>query len=378
MGDQFTVETLRIAHGGHVIAHHAGWTVFVRHALPGELVRVRVTEVTRRILRADAIEVMRPGPGRTEPACQWSGPGGCGGCDFQHVTLAHQRELKTEVLTTSLTRFGHVAADDPALEGIEVEELPGFDDGRGWMSRVRWAIDGHGNVGLRRHRSHDIVLVDRCGIAAGDVAMPREPSAETIERRVRHRRWHTPADSFWQVHPALPEALVGTMLEFGRPQSGESWWDLYAGVGLFAAFLAEAVGPRGTVDAVEQSGAAMPAAEAALTDLPQVSLHHADAAKWVGRATGEGPDGIVLDPPRNGAGQELMGQLTACSPRRIIYIACDPVALARDVHAAAAGGYRLRRLRAFDAFPMTHHFETVALLEPDSDQPGSTAVHALS
>lgn len=378
VGDVLTVEALRIAHGGHVIAHHAGWTVFVRHGLPGELLSVRVTEVNRKILRADAIEVLRPAPGRTPPACRWSGPGGCGGCDFQHVDLAHQRELKAEVLTTSLTRFGHIETDDPLLQAVEVEELPGHPDGHGWMSRVRWASDEHGNVGLRRHRSHDLVSVDRCLIAAADVAVPDSPSDTTVDRHVRHRHWRTAADSFWQVHPALPDALVATVLEFGRPKAGESWWDLYAGVGLFAAFLGEAVGPGGTVDAVEQSGAAIAGARTALADLPQIDVHQADAAAWVEAVLSAPLDGVVLDPPRSGAGQRLMGQITSRSPGRIVYIACDPVALARDVRAASHAGYRLTRLRAFDAFPMTHHFETVALLERHADQPGSVPTHALS
>jgi len=382
VGDVFTLEALRIAHGGHVIAHHAGWTVFVRHGLPGELLRVRVTEVTRKILRADAIEVLRPASGRIAPACPWSGPGGCGGCDFQHVDLAHQRALKTEVLTTSLTRFGHIDAGDPLLQAVEVQELPGSPEGHGWMSRVRWASDEHGTIGLRRHRSHDVVPVDHCLIAAADVAVPdTAPDAvsdTTVHRHVRHRHWRTPAESFWQVHPALPEALVATVLEFGRPKTGESWWDLYAGVGLFAGFLGEAVGRSGRVDAVEQSGVAIAGAQAALADLPQVDVHQADAASWVGAAVPVRLDGVVLDPPRSGAGQRLMAQITSREPGRIVYIACDPVALARDVLAAAGEGYRLTRLRAFDAFPMTHHFETVALLERDTDQPGDTATHALS
>lgn len=378
MGDVFIVEALRIAHGGHVIAHHAGWTVFIRHGLPGELLRVRVSEVSRKILRADAIEVLRPAPGRMAPACRWSGPGGCGGCDFQHVDLAHQRELKTEVLTTSLTRFGHIEGDDPLLQGAEVEELHGYPDGHGWMSRVRWASDEHGTIGLRRHRSHDVVPVDRCLIAAADVAVPDAVSDTSVDRHVRHRHWRTPADSFWQVHPALPDALVETVLDFGQPEEGEAWWDLYAGVGLFAAFLGEAVGRGGMVDAVEQSGAAIAGAAEALADLPQVAVHRADAATWVKEAAPARLDGVVLDPPRSGAGQELMSDITSKGPRRIVYIACDPVALARDVRAAAGAGYRLTRLRAFDAFPMTHHFETVALLERDTDQPGGTVPHALS
>lgn len=365
VGDEFVVHALRIAHGGHCIAHHEGRTVFVRHTLPGEQVRVRVTDVSRKIVRADAFEILQPSEDRVVAPCRWAGPDACGGCDFQHVRIATQRALKTEVLNTSLVRFGGVAPDDPVVSTATVEELPGFSDGLRWRSRITWSTDDSGRTGLRKYRSHEVVPVDHCLIADAQIDQPQGQVHARHTRKVRHRTWVMPRDTFWQVHPALPEALVDTMLTFGQPQLQERWWDLYAGAGLLAAFLGEAVGPGGAVDAVEDDSGAVALAVTSLADLPWVTPQRADVRRWLrSQEPKGGVDGIVLDPPRSGAGPELMAALVARRPQRIVYVACDPVALARDVRAAGEAGFSLTRIRAFDAFPMTHHFETVALLEP--------------
>jgi tRNA/tmRNA/rRNA uracil-C5-methylase (TrmA/RlmC/RlmD family) len=253
---------------------------------------------------------------------------------------------------------------------------------------MRWAIDADGRPCLHAHRSRDLIPIDDCpasasGIRAWLAGAPRlhgeqaltaegDPVQVSVDgqvvagpgrvpRRVRHRTWRIAADTFWQAHPALPDALVDSVLEFGRPASGEHWWDLYAGAGLFSAFLGEAVGPTGGVDAVEGSGSAVRDARRALHDLPWVRLHRQSVRSWMRHASGS-PDGVVLDPPRSGAGAEVLGPLSALRPSRIILVACDPVALGRDVGLLADAGYRLERLRAFDAFAMTHHLEAVASL----------------
>lgn len=362
IGDEFEVHVLHVAHGGHMIAHHAGRTIFVRHALPGERVRVRVTDVNRRIVRADAIEVLASAAERVQPACRWSGPGGCGGCDFQHVDVAVQRTLKAEVLFTSLRRFAGLDEQELAALDTSVRELPGHPDGLRWRTRVTWARGADGAVGLRRHHSHGIVPVDRCLLAQEDRDTPgSEPPGDRIEH-VRGRAWTLVGDPFWQVHPELPEALVEAVLEFGAPRSGEAWWDLYAGAGLFTAFLAEEVGPSGSVVAVESSRAAVASARRSLADLTWVTFAASDVAVWLSGGEHDAPDGVVLDPPRTGAGRALITDLCEAEIPRLVYVACDPVALARDAGIARDLGYRLTGLRAFDAFPMTHHFETVALL----------------
>lgn len=360
-GDVVTVRTGVIAHGGHVIAHHAGRTLFVRHALPDELVDVRVTEVNRKIVRADAVSIIEPSSARVAPPCPWAGPGACGGCDFQHVDLATQRELKTQVLRSSLERFSGLTGDQIASLAPTVVELPGHADGLHWRTRIRWAVDAEGRVGLRRHRSHEVVPVERCLLAVQGHDHPGERGTAPRRHALRGRTWEV--EGFWQAHEALPEALVSTVLEWGAPQPGERWWDLYAGAGLFTAFLAEAVGREGRVTAVEADRAAVRAGRVALRDLTQVEWVDRTVDAWLRGSDHDAPDGVVLDPPRSGAGLETMATLAGAGIPRLLYVACDPVALARDIHVAGEAGYRVTAMRAFDAFPMTHHFETVALLE---------------
>jgi tRNA/tmRNA/rRNA uracil-C5-methylase (TrmA/RlmC/RlmD family) len=363
VGDERVVEIGPVAHGGHFIAHSDGRTLFVRHTLPGETVRVRVTAANRKMVRADAIEVLAPSPDRVPAPCPWAHADGCGGCDFQHVALPGQRGLKEQVLRESLQRFGRL--DDAHLASLDlsVQELPGHPDGLHWRTRMTWATDARGRVGLRKHHSHDVVPVDRCRIAAEGVDVPGTPPPGKATPSVRGRTWRLAEGDFWQVHPALPEALLDAVLEFGQPGPGQSWWDLYAGAGLFAAFLGEAVGAEGEVVAVESMPAAVKAARRSLHDLPQVELVEADVARWLPTAPGR-PDGVVLDPPRAGAGREVLDSIAERRPDRIVYVACDPVALSRDVDVLAGNGYRLTSVTAFDGFPMTHHLESVALFSP--------------
>jgi tRNA/tmRNA/rRNA uracil-C5-methylase (TrmA/RlmC/RlmD family) len=361
VGDERVVEIGPVAHGGHFIAHSDGRTLFVRHALPGETVRVRVTEIAKRIVRADALEILYTSPDRVPAPCRWAGPGACGGCDFQHVSMTAQRRLKTQVLVESLQRFGHIAPDDPVLS-VALEELPGAPDGLRWRSRMTWAQAPDGIRGLHPHRSHDVIAVDDCLIAQAGISSPEAPVPGRVDRTVGDRTWRIADGDFWQVHPELPDALVGAVLALGEPSHGETWWDLYAGAGLFSAFLGESVGPQGTVEAVETSGDALRAARRALYDLPNVHLHQADVGAWLGVTDAASPDGVVLDPPRAGAGAKVVAAVAGRRPSRVVYVGCDPVALSRDVALFAGFGYRLEGVQAFDAFPMTHHFESVARL----------------
>lgn len=369
--DVVTVRTERIAHGGYVIAHAEGRTLLVRHALPEETVRVRVTQLGRRVVRAEVIEVVEASPWRVEPGCAHARE--CGGCDFQHVDLAEQRRLKQRVLEDALVRFGGI---DPGSVDTTVHALD-HGDGLGWRSRMRWA-SADGGPALRAHRSHRLVSIDTCGIAdarvdagtmgtlAGETAVAVGTDGRVarddgrVTQRVGSREWRVAASGFWQVHPALPAALQAQVVRLGRPAPGERWWDLFSGAGLLAAVLGEAVGPDGGVDAVEQDADAVRAARRALHDLPSVRLHRAEVGTWVGTPGRPLPDGIVLDPPRTGAGLDLIDRLVG--PARLVYVACDPVALARDLGRMREHGYTLAAVHAMDAFPLTHHLETVALV----------------
>jgi tRNA/tmRNA/rRNA uracil-C5-methylase (TrmA/RlmC/RlmD family) len=417
-GERFEVEVGAVAHGGFCVARHEGRAVFVRHALPGERVLVEVTEGAEqdRFLRADAVEVLEASPDRVQAPCRFAGPGRCGGCDWQHVAPRAQRRLKAAVVAEQLSRLAKIDRE------VVVEELPGAPDGLGWRTRVQFAVDGEGRAGLRKHRSHEVVLVDRCVIAAPGVeqvgvearAWPGMAGVEVIAatgssdravvvtpkagqrvpfvdsdvpvsvlradgkggtQRIHGRghvrevaaghTWRVSGSGFWQVHPAAADALTAAVLAVAAPRPGETAMDLYCGVGLFAAALAEAVGPDGEVVAVESDPAALADAAANLAGFEQVVL----AGERVDKALEQAPEGfraevVVLDPPRSGAGRNVVQRIAAAGPRAVAYVACDPAALARDVAYFAEHGYELAGLRAFDLFPMTQHVECVATIVP--------------
>ncbi|UQU66392.1 TRAM domain-containing protein [Couchioplanes caeruleus] len=427
-GDRVELLVGAPAHGGHCVARigdEHGRVVFVRHALPGERVTAEITELHRGYLRAEAVAVQQASPDRVTPPCPYARPGGCGGCDLQHVAPAAQLEWKAAVVRELLGRMGGLSATQLDALGVRVEPLPGGP--LGWRSRIRYAVDAADRPGLLKHRSHEVVPIDRCRIAhprlqeldvtarrwpdtaaveavastGGDVSVLARPvtsagAAPVVATRsageaapvtgdwlldevhggdralldgsaeVREvaagREWHVPAEGFWQIHPAAADTLVTAVLEMLRPAAGEVSWDLYGGAGLFAAALAERTGARTTV--VESSPVGVAAARRNLATLRHVEVVSAKVDVALARRRVAGPvDVVVLDPPRTGAGAKVVRAVAAAGPRAVAYVACDPAALARDVKTFAELGFRVSALRAYDCFPMTQHVECVALLE---------------
>ncbi|MEV4072961.1 class I SAM-dependent RNA methyltransferase [Nonomuraea fuscirosea] len=402
-----------VAHGGWCVARHEGRVVFVRHALPGERVIAEVTEETTRFLRADAVEILEASPDRVVPPCPYAGPGRCGGCDWQHATPEAQRRLKAQVVAEQLRRLAGIERE------VVVEEVPGAKDGLGWRTRVQFAATAGGELGFRRHRSHDVEVVDACLIAhpeveavgveehlwpgaagveviassGGDravVVAPRprrsvtvpdleapasilldQGKGRTVPRRgsgvlheqVGDREFRVAGSGFWQVHPGAAETLLDAVLAYAAPEPGEWALDLYCGVGLFAAGLAEAVGPEGAVFGLESEAAAVRDARANLRDLPQATVERGRVEEALDRFQIERADLVVVDPPRSGLGRDVVDRIASLEALRIVYVSCDPATLARDLAWLGERGYALSDLRAFDAFPMTHHVECVALLD---------------
>ena len=396
VGTEAVVEVGPVAHGGHCVARLDGRVVFVRHTLPGERVRVAITEGDddSRFLRGDAVEVLDASPQRVEPPCPYAGPGRCGGCDFQHSDLAYQRQLKAEVVREQFQRLAKLDVDVP------VEAMPGDEAGLRWRSRVEFAVDADGRAGLRVHRSHTILPLADCliadqriidsgvldtlwtGCTGVDAVAADEPAdavlvtlpegrVPPVVQRVDTPEWsgefRIGARGFWQVHPGAAPTFVAHVLETLRPDAGEKVLDLYAGAGLFAAALADAVGPSGSVLAVEGHRPAAVDGMRNTSSQPQVEWRHGRVDRVVHTLVRQQihADLVVLDPPRTGAGRDVTRDIAALHPRRIAYVACDPAALARDVAYLGSAGYRLETLRAFDAFPMTHHVECIAVLVPE-------------
>ncbi|HEY7433039.1 MAG TPA: class I SAM-dependent RNA methyltransferase [Streptosporangiaceae bacterium] len=425
-----------VAHGGWCVARDPGGrVVFVRHALPGERVRAKITQSGAKFARADAVEILTASPDRVEPPCPHARPGGCGGCDWQHATLPAQRRLKAEVVRRQLQRIAGIDRE------VTVEPLAPGETGLDWRTRVRYSVAPDGTAGLLAHRSHTVVDVGDCPIAhplvraagvpglrwertgsvevvvspgpgeraaivAGPPAAGRRAAAllagraDTVlvggrggrlttvtgrgylRRAAAGRSWRVGAGAFWQVHPAAPAVLTEAVLAALGPQPGEVALDLYCGAGLFAGALAGAVGPGGTVIGVDSDRAAVRDARHNLRRVPWARIHAGDVAAVLSRGGWPQASLAVLDPPRTGAARTVLAQLLA-SPaggqpqpggrsggdrrpglRKVAYVSCDPATLARDIAVFAQAGWQLDALRAFDAFPMTHHVECVATLSP--------------
>ena len=398
-GQLVEVTTGDVANGGWCVARPGqGPVIFIRHALPGELVRARITEVTKRFARADAVEILTPSPDRVPAPCPHARPGGCGGCDWQHASLPAQRALKAAVVGEQLRRLAGIERE------VTVEPVPagpGRDGepsgpGLGWRTRVRFAVRDDGVAGLRVHRSHEVIDVGVCLIAhpaindlavtgrrwAGATSVTAIAGTERtliVEEGRGHRRagqgawisqpaagrdWRVSAGAFWQVHPGAAGTLAEAVAAALEPRPGDSILDLYCGAGLFTGVLAPMAGPDGSVTGVESDAAAVRDARHNLREWPWARVRRGDVAALLRRGGLPHVRLVVADPPRSGLAREVVSYLgdTRNGVERFAYVSCDPATLARDVGLLLAQGWTLDGLRAFDAFPMTHHVECVATL----------------
>ncbi|HSZ40413.1 MAG TPA: TRAM domain-containing protein [Trebonia sp.] len=498
-GDVIDVTVVDVAQGGWCVARpEEGPVVFVRHALPGERVRARVTEVTTRFARAEAVQILDPSPDRVQAPCPSARPDGCGGCDWQHASLPAQRALKAAVVAQHLRRLAGVdreviveplPGDEPGDEPVD-EPGDGDGPGFGWRTRVQFAVRGDGLAGLRGHRSHEIVDVGDCliahpgirdlgiprlrwegasgveaivaadiatadaeavdeaadaeaaaaadaadaeakedaddaangperavivsrddgrrggrphgrrAVAAGDGRAARNERGARGEREARSHRepegltavtastvlsragrrltplrgrpylthhaagrdWRVSAGSFWQVHPAAADTLAAVVLEALDPRPGDVALDLYCGAGLFAGVIAPRVGLDGAVIGIESDEDAVRDARNNLREWPRARFHRGDVAQVLRRGGLPLARLAVADPPRAGLDRAVVDYLSAAGTERFAYVSCDPATLSRDIGLLRERGWTMDGLRAFDAFPMTHHVECVAVL----------------
>ncbi len=392
-----------IAHGGTFVARHEGRVVFVSDAIPGERVRARLsadsTGDSKSFWRAETVEVLEASEHRrphiwAEADVSRDPSERPGGADLGHIDLAHQRVLKRQVLSEALDRFAGAGLDAPEVEAVD------SSDGLGWRTRVSLHVDDDGVVGPFATRSHRAIRVashplarpaiEEAAAALGkerpgriDLVEPadgrvrvvrrdsaprpsrgraRRPAPEIVHERVGDRRFQVDADGFWQVHPraaSVLDAAVYALLD-GRVDETATHYDLYGGVGLFSATL----GDLGATDivTVESSRRATEHARANLAPLDVTAVTARVDRFLAGVPAGPGTGAVVLDPPRAGAGRAVVDALHELAPEAIAYVACDPVALARDLGTFRGHGWNVENLRAFDLFPHSHHFEVVALL----------------
>ena len=400
-GRQLELEVTNVAHGGISVARHDGRVVFVSDAIPGETVVAQITEDSKKSFwRAETVSVVTPSEHRQDHV--WSAASidrapadRAGGAEFGHIEIGHQRELKRQVLADALKRMAKLDVD------TEVEAIPGNADGTGWRTRLRLHVDAEGRPGPYAARSHRVIEVKDLPLVTEAVAdaaplwdrFPGEERIEvlepstggarliigaqkpvTIRERVGEREFQLNDGGFWQVHAhaavTLTEAVQNAVDEnLFDPKAYNL--DLYGGVGLLAAAVGDRFGSSVRITSVESDVAATEHAGHNLSDWVGASAETGRVERWAAQLASSASATerarlrsatIILDPPRAGAGKQVVASLLELEPAQLVYVACDPVAFARDVALFADGGYELTRLRAFDLFPNTHHVEAVGTL----------------
>jgi tRNA/tmRNA/rRNA uracil-C5-methylase (TrmA/RlmC/RlmD family) len=384
------------ANGGSCVARHDGRVVFVRYALPGETVRVRVVSDRGSYWHADVVEVIDASADRIDPICPIAGVDGAGCCDMAFAQPQAVRRLKGAVVANQLVRLGGYQWRD---EADATAEPVGDIGATGWRTRVRLDTSADGRAGFHRYHSAELITELNCAqVPAGmldgladrswppgaqlHVALDDDGERHVVQsgprthnktatrvvdgqyesvQRVGERIWRVPVTAFWQAHREAARLYSDLIGEWARLRPGMTAWDLYGGAGVFAAVLADAVGATGKVVTVDTSRGASRSAKAALADMSWVSVVTDSVRRALNNQRGRA-DVAVLDPPRTGAGREVIDALAAADVPRIIHIGCEAASFARDIGLYRGRGYAVEDLRVFDSFPLTHHVECVAVL----------------
>ncbi|MEZ5157733.1 MAG: methyltransferase [Candidatus Nanopelagicales bacterium] len=373
------------ANDGSCVGRSDGRVVFCRHGLPGETVRAAVVDggPDSRFWRAEALAVVgRPAAERVASPCPWSGPGQCGGCSWLHAHPDAQLDFKTQVLAETLERIGGIHWP------VEVRTLGRVS---GWRTRLSLHVDDEGRAGFHAWHSHEVVSVADCLQADPRMDLPglleqSWPAGATVRVSVSEagravtvdsatgvshrgarehlhvvdgREFRTAADGFWQSHVDAASVLTAQVRELVPRDAGSRIVDLYSGVGLFGLALLDSHEPS-SVELVEGDRSAAEFAVRNCGGDPRVDVIPRDVRRWA-----RGPrtaDVVVLDPPRAGAGKQVVSAIARTGARTVVYVSCDAATLARDLRWFVAMGYQPDQIVGFDLFPGTAHLETVVRL----------------
>jgi 23S rRNA (uracil1939-C5)-methyltransferase len=390
-----------LAYGGEGIAKHKGMVVFIPGALPGDEVRVRILRVKKRFARGEMLQIIKASSDRIPPFCSQAGI--CGGCTWQQLAYSAQLKAKQSLVENVLQHIGR-------LKSIPVHNIIKAASLNGYRHKIQIPFQGEtGKVQAMKRQGQVRHLVIRLGLhtreilamlVTGESELPRiyefaeelhhripevvgvvqniNPAATNVllgpefkllagrpyyYEEIRGIRYRISAPAFFQINPCQLPSLAEAVLQAAALSGRETVVDLFCGVGFLTLELARharmVLGIESVAPAIEDA-----LANKHLNDFSNVDFIAGDAGEGVTRlrAKGFAPEVVVLDPPRKGCEPRLLQKLLAWAPRRIVYISCNPVALARDLAGLAEGGYQVNYIQPLDMFPHTYHVESVTSL----------------
>jgi len=401
------VSLTTLTYGGDAMGRlEDGRAVFVPFGLPGERVKVRLTEEKRNFARGEIVEILEASPRRVIPRCIHFGV--CGGCHYQHVPYEEQLKAKTEILRDQLIRIGRI--ENPPVREIVPSPSPW-----NYRNHIQFHLTEEGKLGYVMAQTPRVFAISECHLPEGSInAMwpqlefepemnlarvslrsgveeelmlvlesesPESPELE-IEAgisvahlyeentvviagndhliiRVLDRDFRVSAASFFQVNTAMAAKMVEHLLANLQIPPSTTLLDVYCGVGLFSAFLAAKCE---RVMGIESSPSACEDFAFNLDEFENVELYEGLAEDVIPHLEAK-PDFVLVDPPRAGLEKHVVDGIIKLNPKVIVYVSCDPATLARDAARLIHGGYILKQVTAFDLFPQTFHIESISFFE---------------
>ncbi|MEJ2746598.1 MAG: class I SAM-dependent RNA methyltransferase [Anaerolineae bacterium] len=394
-----------MAHGGAAMGRDGnGRPTFIPYTIPGETVRARLTTEKRHYARAELLEIIEPSPDRIEPRCPHFGV--CGGCHFQHMTYERQLQAKQIVVSDQLQRIG--GFDEINVQPVKPNPTP-------WGYRVDTSLSPvpGGGLGYWSPAKREVVAIETCPIihprlqelwqdvdlelpglrkltlrvgddeallAALEVDDVEPPELEAdfpvsvamvlpdetavslvgdnyIVQRVKKRDFRVSPGCFFQPSPAAAELLVDAVLTYANLSGTESVVELYSGVGMLTAFLAET---GAAVTAVELNPDAVADTAVNLADFSNVTLYEGPVEEILPLLDVQ-PNVMVVDPPDGGLSDSVIKTIARQAPSRLVYVSADLPALARDGKKLAQAGYHLVEIQPIDMTPQAFQIDTVSL-----------------
>jgi 23S rRNA (uracil1939-C5)-methyltransferase len=407
----FEIESL--AAGGDGVGRVDGAVCFVPFTAPGDIVRARTTRRARDFLRAELVEIERPGPSRRDPACQLFGR--CGGCTWLHVDEETQLRAKASFLARAVKRERCEVRPSPLSLGYRRVARLHFEPGRGGASSLGFvSIEGRGVVAVEKcpvvdeaiERAFAAVrgellaplvspvevrlVASRSGVAAAVVSGKPLPAGfyRIAESLVPDTLFSVtaeiegvvssiagpglvaieggdggtlvvPSSSFGQANAEMNRALGEAVAAFAKELRPRRGLELYAGAGNLSVALATHLESFATAE-LDAGAAAAARGNLAARGLDRVTVHAGDALALYEKFGGKA-DLVALDPPRTGCA-ELSRRIARGKHAAVIYVSCDPATLGRDIGILERGGFAVREALGFDMFPQTAHVEAAVLL----------------
>jgi len=384
IGDILDVQIEKIVPRGLGLAFAEKLTILVPLSVPGDRLQVRIREVKKRLAFAEIVNVVEPGATRTAPPCPYFGT--CGGCDFQQLSYPAQLDAKVDIIRDCLHRIAKIEFED------DIEIIPSPKE-LGYRSRARWHIDRNKKaIGYFARDSHDVIDIAKCPKLTPELELAYEDIRSTTEWEMlwsdeseieaatgdkgtsivseettghaelsfalEDDNYVYSAETFFQANKFLIKELIDAAID---GSAGQTAFDLYCGVGLFALPLARRFE---NVAAVEENSVAVQFAKknVANAGLENVEIVHQSVERFLSQNSSEKPDLILIDPPRSGTEKGVIAAISGLKPAAISYVSCEPSMLARDLRMLIDGGYGVEKIVALDMFPQTHHVETVVRL----------------